>query len=61
MQKEVLKRADKIFIIATSNKFEKNGLLKICDVSPEYTFITDKKLTLDQETVYLENGIKIIK
>jgi DeoR/GlpR family transcriptional regulator of sugar metabolism len=61
MQKEVLKRADKIFILATSNKFEKNGLLKICDVLPEYTFITDKKLTLDQETVYLENGIKIIK
>lgn len=61
IQREILERADKIFILATSNKFERNGMLKICDVLPEYTYITDKKLKKEYENLYIENGISIIK
>ena len=61
IQKEILERADKIFILATSNKFERNGMLKICDVLPEYIFITDKKLKKEYENLYLEKGITVIK
>ncbi len=61
IQKEILTRADKIFVLASNEKFEKNGLLKICDVLPEYTFITDKGLKKEIENVYLENNIEVIK
>lgn len=61
IQKQIFDRADKIFILATSNKFEKNGLLKLCSVLPEYTFITDKGLKQEQENAYLAEGINVIK
>lgn len=61
IQKEIMERADKIFVLASSEKFEKNGLLKLCPLLPEYIFITDKGLKKEYEKAYLEEGINIIK
>ena len=55
-----MKKAEKVFVLASSDKFEKNGLLKICDTLPEYTFVTDSKIKKEYKNIYRDNGIKII-
>lgn len=60
IQTEILKHADKIYIVATSNKFEKNGLLKICEMTEEYVYVTDGGLKKEHRQLYEENGLTVI-
>lgn len=59
VQKKLTECADEVYILADSSKFEKNGLLRLCDISSGYTFVTDCKLPKDLRKLYEENGIKI--
>ncbi len=61
IQKQALKCADEIYILADSSKFEKKALLKLDDMKNEYYFITDSSLPDGLEMLYRENDIKIIK
>ena len=61
IQKQVLKCADEIFVLADSSKFEKKALLKLDDMKNDYRFITDSALPNGLEMLYRENDIKIIK
>lgn len=60
VQKQLITSASEIFILADSGKFETNALLKISDIRPDFTFITDPKLPDTLKQLYLENNIKII-
>ena len=60
VQRSMINRSDKIYVIADSSKFETNALLKIDDVTPKYTFITDNELPDTVKQLYAENGINII-
>ncbi len=59
VQKELLNCADKIYILADSSKFERTGLLKLCDICENYTFITDNALPAELKKAYINNDIDI--
>lgn len=52
--------ASEIYVLADSSKFETHGLLKIADMSPAYTYITDSKLPDTLIKLYIENHINIL-
>lgn len=59
VQQGLLNSADEVFILADSSKFEKTGLLKVCDNKPEFTYITDGDLKEEYVKIYKENGLNI--
>lgn len=61
VQKQMIKSADEVYVLADNSKFEKSALLKLDDLKSEYTYITDGKLPKGIENLYIENGIKIFK
>lgn len=60
MQKKLIECSDSIYVLADSSKFEKTALLKVDDMKPEYTYITDSQLSEEIKKIYLENQIHII-
>jgi len=60
VQKTYFKIADKIIILADSRKFESTGFIKLADVTPLCTFVTDKSLNKEIHSLYKEKGIDII-
>lgn len=59
LQKKLLAISDSIFILADSSKFEKKALMKLDDMRPEYTYITDSRLSGELKNIYEENNLKI--
>lgn len=59
IQKQMIKSAEEIYILADSSKFEKKALLKISDVKTDYHYITDALLPKELKKLYEENNIKI--
>ena len=61
IQKQMIKSADEVYILADSSKFEKSALLKLDDLKGEYFYITDNNLSEGIESLYKENEIKLFK
>lgn len=59
LQKKLLAVSDSIFILADSSKYEKKALLKLDDMRPEYTYVTDSRLSGELKNIYEENNLKI--
>ncbi len=60
LQKKSIEIADEVYILADSEKYEKHGLLKLCDVNDKYYFITDTGLNDKYKDAYIEKGVKLI-
>ncbi len=60
VQRQLIDSSSEVMFLADSGKFETNALLKISDIRPDFTFITDPKLPNTLKQLYLENNIKII-
>ena len=59
IQKQLLRSADQVYILADSSKFEKTGLLKLDAMTPEYIYITDAALPQEAVSLYRENGLTV--
>ena len=59
LQKKLLAISDSIFILADSSKYEKKALLKLDDMCPEYTYITDSQLSEKLKKIYTENNLRV--
>lgn len=59
VQKQLMRSADKVYILADSSKFEKTGLLKLDAMGPEYIYITDPALPEEAAKLYRENGLTL--
>lgn len=59
VQKQLMRSADQVYILADSSKFEKTGLLKLDAMKPEYIYITDGALPKDAVELYRENGLTL--
>lgn len=55
----MLKAADKVFVPADSNKFEKNAMLKISDITAGMILITDPGLDDDIFELYKKEKIAV--
>jgi len=61
VQRQMLRSADEVYVLADSSKFEKSALLKLDDLKREYIYVTDDKLSIGIQNLYKENEIKIFK
>lgn len=59
VQKQMIKSAETIYILADSSKFEKKALLKIDDMKTDYYYVTDASLSKELKKIYEENNINI--
>lgn len=60
VQSHAMASSEKIFFLADSEKFEKSAMLKLCDTSGTYTYITDSQLPQHYKHIYEEQGITVI-
>lgn len=60
IQRAFLTNCDEAFILADSSKFEKTAAIKLCDVSPSYTIVTDSQLPAPVLAQYKKKGIPIL-
>lgn len=60
VQQAIMEQSEMIYFLADSEKFEKQGFLKLCDMTTGYTFITDSGLNDSCRELYNENNIKIL-
>lgn len=61
VQQAVIKQSHEVYFLADSEKFEKQAFLKLCDMSADYTYITDSGLNATYYEMYNENNIKVLK
>lgn len=61
IQRAMLGIADEIYVLVDSFKFETCAPLKICDLDPEYTYLTDSGLSEEIFNTYQKAGIRIKK
>ncbi len=59
IQRQLMKSADDIYILADSSKFEKKALLKLDDTKSEYHYVTDGDLSEELKQLYTENHITV--
>lgn len=60
IQQQALTLCDKVIILADSGKFEKNAMLKLCDITASHTFVTDSALPSHIKQLYLEQGVTVL-
>ena len=59
VQRAMIKRSDRVFILADSSKFEKKSLMKQSEMKKEYDYVTDSELPKELYELYTENGYNI--
>ena len=60
VQRKLIDIGNNIHILADNSKFEKRALMKLCDMKPEYKYISDNDLKEELKELYRENGINIL-
>lgn len=60
LQKKLIENSDDVIVLADSSKYEKNALYKVCDVSPQHIYVTDRAMPESMKQLYMENGRRII-
>lgn len=60
VQQKYLSIADHVFILADSSKLEHTAQLKLSDIQPGYTIITDSAVSEEIKLLYKENNINIL-
>ena len=60
VQKKLLESADRVFILADSEKYESTALLKLSEADPAYIYITDPGLPSHLRQLYREQGLHLI-
>lgn len=61
LQRLLLQIADRVLVLADSDKFEKNATYRLCDFSRVSALVTDSALDDALYTLYTENGITVIR
>ena len=61
LQRTIVSRADSVFILADSDKFEKSALYTTLPLDTSYTYITDSDMSDELIKLYGENGYRIVR
>lgn len=59
IQRKLLNASDEVFILADSSKFEKKALIKIGDMLPKYSYVTDTSISEELLDIYGQNDLRI--
>lgn len=60
-QRGLLAHASEVFLMADSTKFETKGNLKLCNLLPEHTIITDKQLSDSIYNLYKDHDLNVVR
>ena len=60
IQKSYIAHADEVYVLADSTKFEKNALMRICDIGVPNAIVTDDRLDPGVLELYQKNHIRIL-
>ena len=60
IQCQMMQSSDRVYFLADHDKFEKHALLKLCDMSTNYVYVTDEKLNPSYKQLYQELGMRVI-
>lgn len=60
VQKKMMEISNNVYVLADSGKYEKRALIKLDDMKPEFTYVTDGGLSEELKRLYRENGIHVI-
>lgn len=60
IQRAYMEIADKIIIMADSDKIEKNAFERLCDTEKAFTYVSDSKVPEIIKSEYAENGIELL-
>lgn len=60
VQKQAIAQCDRLYLLADSEKFERRGLYRLCELDRQYTVITDSGLSPLLRQAYLEQGLEIL-
>jgi len=60
LQKQLIRCGSEVYVLADSSKFEKRTLIKLDDMNPRYTYLTDPTLPAELKKLYAENGLRVI-
>ena len=60
VQLAMLDCSDSVYVLGDSSKFEKTALLKLDDMTPKYTYVTDSALRPELKQLYRENNLRVI-
>lgn len=61
VQREMIARSDHVFVAADSSKFGGRALIRVCDLSPDYVYVTDAELPAETAETFTKNGYTLIK
>ena len=59
IQQRLVSRADSVFVLADSHKFEKKALLKLADMRSDFRYVTDGELSEELKRLYADNGLSV--
>ena len=60
VQRQMMQSSDRVYFLADHDKFEKHALLKLCDMSTNYVYVTDEKLNPSYKQLYQDLGMRVI-
>ncbi len=60
VQRQLIKSADSVYVLADSSKFEKSALIKMDDANRQYTYVTDSAFPAELKQLYKENDLRIV-
>lgn len=61
VQRELIKNADQVIVLADSSKFETCAGLKVCDLNPGFVYLTDSGLDEKVQEAYREFSCTVIR
>lgn len=61
VQREMIARSDHVFVAADSSKFGGRALIRVCDLSPDFVYVTDAELPAEAADAFTKNGYTLIK
>ena len=61
VQREIIRNSDHVYIAADSSKFDSRAFIKLCDVQPEFVYITDGGISAETEKKFTDNSLSLFK
>ena len=59
VERQMLESADRVFVLADSEKFEKTAIYRLAPMNTRFTIVTDSGLSEELKAIYEENGITV--
>ena len=60
LQRILISNSEKTFVLADSEKFTSRATYKMCDLDPEFIYVTDSRVSEETKAEFAENGFLLV-